>query len=82
MNPFDPDAICVKCEYDDIGAIYFCPTEKTRTGEHMVQPQYRVEHIKRKCMRCGYTWPEAPLDSVPDEDAASPDEDVLQEADG
>jgi len=58
ISAFNPDARCAKCAGEDIGSAY-CPT-----GRHFCEPKYHdVALIHRNCRRCGYSWPELPLDS-------------------
>ena len=61
LPPFVADAICPKCEYDDIAIRYHSGWS---FGEPW--PICRIEHIDRTCRRCHYEWQEACLDQDAD----------------
>lgn len=65
MTPFNPNAKCPKCGSDQItsqfkpaGTNHRYVKEEMRYEEYVVKP----EQIDRRCVNCGYSWPEAPMD--------------------
>ena len=50
--PYNPDARCPKCSYDDVGSLY-CPG-----WDYHFPLSSEGEWIKRTCRRCHYIWPE------------------------
>lgn len=64
MKPYDPNAKCPKCGWDEISSSWI-PADKCWTAEprRWEGNQTREAHISRTCRRCHYRWPEAPLDA-------------------
>jgi phage FluMu protein Com len=62
MKPFDVLSICPKCECKDVNTMYFEGAtwislyDKLRTyyGKQIFE-----EHLKRRCTRCRFSWPES-----------------------
>lgn len=63
LPPFNPDARCPKCGGAEVRVEYFSAGQLT--GDPHLD-LYEEEIIARTCTRCGYAWPEAPLDHVDD----------------
>lgn len=52
MKPYDPSAKCSKCGHDGVGTVFV---------RGLVSSE---DSLKRTCLRCQYTWSEAPLDAA------------------
>jgi hypothetical protein len=79
LKPFGSRTACPKCGSPHAYAQYwFNPQGKQLTVEWVKRPamacfsrQY-VEHVRRTCSRCGFTWHEAPLDAKKESQDAEP----------
>ena len=63
LEPFAPDASCPKCGCETVAAVWH---RKAVAGSPCMNgsPDEYVtwEHMCRNCGRCGFGWPEMPLD--------------------
>jgi len=64
MSPFDVNAKCTKCGFDEISTL-FQKADPDRWVYHLGAPDpvktERREHIRRTCKRCQFAWNEKPL---------------------
>ena len=68
LPPLSTNAPCVKCGCAHATTKYE-PARSTPVSPGVLAQT--PEHLARTCTRCGYTWRERPLDTVPTPDAAS-----------
>lgn len=66
LPPYNPDAKCPKCGGGEVDAMW-CPADATSNVSRRDAPDkdhlnVYAEHMDRTCTRCGYAWPEAPMD--------------------
>lgn len=57
MKPFNEKSRCAKCGFGDAASRY----EPAQYVPYILELM-KEEHIKRTCVRCGFTWKEACLD--------------------
>ncbi len=62
---YDETATCKKCGHDDIHT-HWCEAKPSRQFE-CSDDREPNEHICRRCIRCGFSWNERPLDARPDQ---------------
>lgn len=56
LPPFDPEARCPKCDYDDVGTSH--RADGCRDTACGTCP---AEALVRTCRRCSFQWAEAPV---------------------
>lgn len=61
LPPFDPSARCPKCAGADV-QVTFCMGGWDCTPSVRFRVKWGQEHLHRRCQRCSYDWPEAPID--------------------
>jgi hypothetical protein len=61
LPSFDAEARCPKCGHDGVNAVWREKAPWRSYGD----PSPREEHLSRRCLRCSFTWYEAPLSSPP-----------------
>lgn len=57
-----PDAVCVKCGYDQASTVYV-PRSVVAWDDRITVANAPAhdEYLRRECLRCGYQWAEAVL---------------------
>ncbi|TBW33583.1 hypothetical protein EYW49_20085 [Siculibacillus lacustris] len=61
MKTYDPAATCPKCGGTDVSALW---QDRDVARGYQWDPMPVEEHLRRRCQRCAYEWPEAPLDAT------------------
>lgn len=69
MDAWNENAKCPKCHSEGIATTYVSKhAASSVVANHMSTSEgyrnaYMTEHMRRWCRRCGFTWPERPLDA-------------------
>jgi hypothetical protein len=61
LEPFNQNAICIKCGYNEISLQYIKNIDYDCSSNYNCGPVNLTDHFHRNCMRCGYKWPEMVL---------------------
>lgn len=65
MEPYNPSATCPKCGHDDVNTAHHAKGKymgTSRMAEHF-KTSYPPENMWRSCRRCGFGWPQAPINA-------------------
>ena len=79
MKPYDPNAVCPKCDCSDIGTVFCVATYLNDYGD--VHPHRGINdsspgHLDRLCKNCRYKWVEEPMDAEEKERIKKGEEDA------
>lgn len=62
LKPYDPAGRCPKCGNDAVSTEYRSGKDRIGVGLTHGLADLPIERMQRKCLRCGNSWWEAPLD--------------------